>query len=248
VGSVTDTPRLYTDLAHLWPLVSDPASYEIEAGLWREMLEKKLGSGRHSILDLGVGGGHHLSHLTESFDATGVDLSEQMLEVSRQLNPDVDHHLGDMRDVRLDKLFSAVLIHDAINYLLTEDDIQRTFETAVAHLEPGGVLAIAPDRLKETFSPPVVSHATTSTPALEVTFVEYAHDPEPNDTTMESVFHYYIKERGKLRVETDQHTMGLFSLETWTTHMGEAGFQVETLPHEIYEDGRESCLIVGQLA
>lgn len=50
-----------------------------------------------------------------------MDLSSRMLEHSRRLNPDGRHHLGDMRTIRLDSVFDAVLIHDAISYMLTEE-------------------------------------------------------------------------------------------------------------------------------
>ena len=115
--------RMYTDLAHLWPLISPPEDYAEEAGYWRDVLREKLGPGRHEILELGVGGGHNLSHLTGDFQATAVDLSEKMLEHSRRLNPEVEHHVGDMRTFRLDRKFDAVLVHDAICYMLNEDDL-----------------------------------------------------------------------------------------------------------------------------
>ena len=64
--------RMYGDLAYLWPLISPPEEYAVEAQDWRDALRSKLGPGRHEILELGVGGGHHLSHFTEDFQATGL--------------------------------------------------------------------------------------------------------------------------------------------------------------------------------
>ena len=143
--------RLYDDLAHLWPLISPPEEYAEEACYWREVLRAKLGPGRHQVLELGVGGGHNLSHLTSDFQATAVDLSEKMLSLSRGLNPGVEHHLGDMRTVRLGRVFQAVLIHDAIQYMLTEADLRAAFATARAHLAPGGVIIAAPRLRLETY-------------------------------------------------------------------------------------------------
>ena len=110
--------RLYKDLAHLWPLLDPPEEYTEEASFWRQAIREKLGPGRHEVLELGVGGGHLLSHLTGDVQATAVDISPQMLAHSKALNPGVEHHLGDMRSVRLGRKFQAVLIHDAISYLL----------------------------------------------------------------------------------------------------------------------------------
>ncbi|MDH4033796.1 MAG: hypothetical protein OEV80_08355, partial [candidate division Zixibacteria bacterium] len=56
-------PRMYTELAHLWTLVSAPSDYADEARHWRNVLYTKLGAGHHELLELGVGGGNNLSHI-----------------------------------------------------------------------------------------------------------------------------------------------------------------------------------------
>ena len=106
-------PRLYHELSYLWPIISPPSEYAGEAASWRRILKDELGQDRHNILELGAGGGHNLSHLTQDFQATAVDISAPMLSLSQKLNPTVRHHLGDMRTVRLAQTFDAVLIHDA---------------------------------------------------------------------------------------------------------------------------------------
>jgi len=124
---------LYDKLAYLWPVISPPEDYADEAAYWREALRRRLGPGRHCLLELGVGGGHNLSHLAGEFDAVAVDISPKMLELSRRLNPAVEHHLGDMRTFRLPgRAFDAVLIHDAVSYMLTEDDLRAAFAPARA--------------------------------------------------------------------------------------------------------------------
>ena len=156
------TLRLYSDLAHLWPIISPPEEYMVEAQEWLDVIRGSLDAAptdRQSLptlLELGCGGGHLLSHLTAHFITEAVDLSPQMLEISRQLNPQTLHHLGDMRDVRLGHAFDVVAIHDAINYMTTEDDLQAAIATAETHLNPGGVLLLAPDCVQETFEGPRV--------------------------------------------------------------------------------------------
>ncbi|MBI3661132.1 class I SAM-dependent methyltransferase, partial [Candidatus Acetothermia bacterium] len=182
--------RMYEEFAYLWPLISAPEGYAHEASFWRNALRAKLGPGRHHILELGVGGGNNLSHLTNDFQATAVDLSEKMLAHSQKLNPRVEHFVGDMRTIRLGRKFKAVLIHDAITYMLTEDDLRATFATVAAHLESGGIFITAPDDFKEAFRSPRVSHKTRSKEGIELTKVEYSHDPDPNDTTTETIYIY----------------------------------------------------------
>jgi hypothetical protein len=240
--------RLYGDLAHLWPLVSPPGDYAAEAPKWSRILRSKLGPGRHAILELGVGGGHLLSHLTAEFQATAVDLSAGMLRHSARLNPSVDHHLGDMRTIRLGRTFQAVIIHDAIDYMLTEDDLRAAFATAAAHLEAGGLLIVTPDHFRETFRDCRVSSATNSDGRRDVTFIEFDHDPDPSDTTIESIMVYIVREGGRTSFELDRHILGLFPLRTWLALMEGAGFLVEQHRLELASGPGQLIMLVGARA
>ena len=182
---------LYDELAYLWPVISPPEDYADEAVYWRDALRRYLGDGRHSLLELGVGGGHNLSHLTAEFDAVAVDISPNMLELSRRLNPGVEHHLGDMRTFRLPgRVFDAVLIHDAICYMLTEDDLRAVFVTARAHLRPGGLLLVGPDLVRDTFRPGMKLSWSTEKDGVQIATEETVYDSNPDDTVVESHFRY----------------------------------------------------------
>ena len=211
------------------------------------MVREEFGAGRHTLLELGVGGGHNLSHLTADFECTAVDLSPNMLALSQALNPGVAHHVGDMRDIRLDRTFDAVLVHDAVSYLLTEQDLQETFATAAAHLRPGGVLMVAPDWVQETFPDGWVYTWDRQQEGIEVNIQEVMEDPDPSDTQVESTYTYTIKKDGQTTVEVDTHVTGLFPLTTWTDLMGQAGFSVEVRPLPPNEGGYGSWLIIGLL-
>ena len=239
--------RLYYDLAHLWPIFSPPEEYAHEAALWRQALREKLGHGQHSILDLGVGGGHLLSHLTSEFEATAVDISERMLANSISLNDNVEHILGDMRTIRLDKKFSAVLLHDSVSYLVSEDELKKTFETAAAHLETGGLLITVPDWFRETFGGTFVEHRIIENEDGEFAFIEYVSDPDPSDSIVETIFFYILRNVDGIKVEEDRHITGIFSLETWERLMSESGFDVEVRPYPVYADDGEGYLLLGQL-
>ena len=239
--------RLYGDLAYLWPIVSPPEEYAVEAKYLRQILEDKLRPGQHSILELGVGGGHILSHLSSQYRATAVDISPTMLALSQKLNPTVEHHLGDIRSVRLSRIFRAVLIHDAIIYMLTEQDLRASFATARAHLGSGGVLIVAPDWFTETFGGTTVLHWIRQSGDMEVTFIEYLHDPNPNDTMLESMFFFIINQQGQTIIEQDRHVTGLFPMDTWFRLLSEAGFVTERVTFQTYDGGYGGNLLVGVL-
>ena len=240
-------PRLYRDLAYLWPLMSPPADYAEEAAHWLRELHRRLPHGRRSVLELGCGGGHFLSHVAAEYDANGVDLSPAMLDISRNLNPAVIHQLGDMRTVRLGKTFDAVLIHDAIDYMLTEADLLAAFATAKDHLRPGGLLIVAPDHYADTFAPPTLRHETNADGDAELTWVEFSTDADPNDTVIETAYVFFLKRGGALRVEVDRHTTGLFPIATWERLLRQSGFDVDRVDYPVAEDDSEMFLWVATL-
>jgi ubiquinone/menaquinone biosynthesis C-methylase UbiE len=239
--------RIYEDLAFLVPLISPPEEYGEEASHWRTVLREKLGEDRQEILELGVGGGYNLSHLTGDYQATAVDLSETMLTECRRLNPDITLHRGDMRNVRLKRKFAAVLIHDAISYMLSEADLSAAFQTAAVHLNPKGILITSPDRFLETFETPAIEHATHSAGDLQVTYLEYTHDLDPGDHVVESIMIYFIQSKGSLRIELDRHTTGVFPKETWIRLMNDAGFSTETRSFRLSTMDHPYDLLVGTL-
>jgi len=181
---------------------------------------------------LGCGGGHNDYTLKRHFKVTGVDVSESMLALARGLNPEVEYLVGDMRDLRLERTFDAVMIADSIDYMLTVEDLRAAFATAHAHLNPGGVFVTYAEETSESFRQNRSRCSTHARGNVEITFVENLYDPDPADTTYESTFVYLIRRRGRLEIETDRHLGGVFPLETWPRLLKEVGFRVEQLSLE----------------
>ena len=238
-------PRLYNELAFLWPIISPPSEYIDEAAVFRDIVHEILGPGHHSLLELGVGGGHNLSHLTPDFDCVAVDLSPEMTALSEQLNPGIEHHVGDMRDIRLNRKFDSVLVHDAASYLLSEQDLKNTFATAVIHLRPGGVLMVAPDWVQETFPDGWVFNWDQEKDGTAISIEEVMEDSDTSDTQVESTYTYTITKNGETTVEVDTHVTGLFPINTWTSLIEDAGFIVEMRGLPPNEGGYGSWLFVG---
>lgn len=247
-------PRLYNDLAWIWPLVSPPEDYAPEAAAIHAAIEHHLGPAdasapKRALLELGTGGGHTLSHLKHRYDCTAVDLSEAMLALARRLNPRVEHHCGDMRTWRIDRRFDVVLAHDAIDYMTTPTDVAAVLANAHRHLRPGGVVVFAPTHVTETFEDHEVAHDHHAAPdGTAVTYAVYAHDPDPRDTCIETVMVYFIRGRdGSLRVEQDRDRCGLYSISQWTAMLMDAGFEphVQPLGDDIV-GGHDTPLFIGR--
>jgi len=153
-----------------------------------------------------------------------------MLNLARELNPEGTFLPGDMRDCSLGREFDAILVDDAISYMISRAELAAVFQTAYRHLRVGGVMVVSPDDTTETFQQnrTRVSYAEAAAkPAhLDVVFIENDYDPDPADETYEGTIIYLIREAGRLRIETDHHLLGLFPLDAWREALREAGFEV----------------------
>ncbi len=234
-------PRLYGELASWFPVLSPPAEYAEESRFYRRALVDACEREPMSILELGSGGGHNASHLKQHFEMTLVDLSPEMLELSRALNPECAHIQGDMRTVRLERAFDAVFIHDAIVYMKSIDDLRKALETAFVHCKPGGAALFAPDHTRENFRPKTdCGGSDGSEKALR--YLEWTWDPDPTDTTYTVDYAYLLREGdGSVRVERDRHIEGLFSRADWLALIDDVGFRPAYLPLEHSELEPDEC-------
>ena len=223
------TPRLYDDLAHLWPLVSPAADCAAEAERVRDLLYQygaEADSGRwRSLLELGVGAGHMLGHLADEFEAVGVDASAAMLAHSRAANPAVTHHLDDFREIRLGRSFDAVVAVDALDYMVTEADLRAAVATAAVHLDPGGLFVAATNYTCETFEEHEIAQDFHADEQTALTSVSYVHR-HPSGQGVELVVLLLVQRDGVLRVEEDRQHCGLFPLATWRSVLADEGFDV----------------------
>jgi len=223
---------IYGDLAHWFPLLTQPEEYAEEAAFSLDLLREHVVGPLETLLELGAGGGNLVSHLPESIDLTLTDLSPAMLEVSRALIPRAEHLVGDMRTLRLGRTFDAVLIHDAICYMTTETDLRAAFATAFEHARPGGAGLFQPDYVRETFAP-VTDHGgedgppqDNGRPGRALRYLEWVTDPDPADSTYRVDYAITTRgEDGSVEVRHDAHIEGLFGRERWLELLAEVGFE-----------------------
>jgi SAM-dependent methyltransferase len=229
--------RLYTDLTPWYRLVDPPADHADEAAVFQAAFERAAVQRPETLLELGAGAGHNALHLKRRFRCTLTDVAESMLALSRELNPECEHLLGDMRSLRLDRMFDAILVHDAIVYMTTEEDLAAAARTAFLHTAPGGAAIFAPDALREAF------RETTETiegddGARALRCLHWTWDPDPADSTCVVDFAFLLREGSTVRAVHDRHVEGLFSRRDWRRILGGAGYQVEIIGRPI-DDGRE---------
>lgn len=134
--------------ARYYDLLYRDKDYAGEAQFVRRLLLQHAPALR-SVLELGCGTGHHAALLAaEGLEVHGVDRSDEMLaqaaerrlRLTPELAQQVSFSTGDVRTLRLGRQFDAVVsLFHVMSYQTSNADLGAAFETARAHLRPGGL-------------------------------------------------------------------------------------------------------------
>jgi SAM-dependent methyltransferase len=246
MAGMGDGYRIYSDLAQWWPVISPPEEYGAEASLLAEVFETAAIPVRE-VLDLGSGGGGIAVHLKDRMALTLVDLSEPMLAVSRQLNPECAHVRGDMRTVRLDRQFDGVLVHDAVDYMTSPDELRQVIETAFAHCRPEGVAVFVPDHTAETFRPSDGRGGGSDCSGRQASFREHDWDPDPADDWIQADYEFVLRDPdGTVHMVRETHHLGAFGKNTWLSLLAEAGFDLDQSDGPVSDSRIRGSLFIGR--
>ena len=233
---------LSSELVSWYRLVDPPADHAEEAEIFHDAFQRAIEPAPETLLELGAGAGHNALHLKRWFRCTLADLSPEMSGLSQQLNPECEHLIGDMRSMRLGRTFDAVLVHDAISYMRTRDDLHDALQTVFVHTRPGGAAIIAPDHYRETFEEQTLTeHASEGERTLHNLMWHW--DPDPSDDECTTEFAMLMRDGKEVRAFHEAHVGGLFSRTTWEELLADVGFQVEPLPRPIGDDQYDSIFL-----
>jgi SAM-dependent methyltransferase len=209
---------IFSNYARYYDLMYQDKDYVGEAQFIQRLIQT-YAPATTTILELGCGTGNHAMLLAkEGYQVHGVDLSQEMLGYANErcdrLSPALATRLqfsqGDLRQVRLDRKFDVVLsLFHVISYQTNNEDLLAAFETAKAHLVPGGILIFdvwyGPAVLSE---PPTVRIKRLEDRSIQVTRIA---EPvmEPNKNLVDVNYHIFIKDliSSKIDEVREVHTM-----------------------------------------
>ena len=123
---------IYQGLATIYDNLMESVDYREWAQYIKNFTEK-YGQETGNVLDLACGTGNTSIALAEQgWRVTGVDISQPMLQQARkkaaQAKKDIIFLQQDMRDLVLTREYDLVTcFQDGLNYLLTKEDLARTF-------------------------------------------------------------------------------------------------------------------------
>lgn len=114
-------------------------NYDEEYDFYNKLIQENNSS---SVLEIGSGTGNLAKRFEQNnHNYQGLDYSDDMIKIARERNKNCSFKQGDMRDFKLDNPVDSILITGrSTSYLISNDDINKTFESIYKNLTENGVL------------------------------------------------------------------------------------------------------------
>lgn len=218
---------LYDDAADWYDRVWGASrDYRTDATVLERIIAQRV---RHAttLLDVGCATGGHLAHLQDRFDCTGIDLSPRLLNIaSAKLRPEVSLKQADMTALDLGRRFDVVIcLWGTIAYTRTFSVLEQMARRLVAHVQPGGLLAVEPWVTREAFVDPGMATVIVDDGQVPVISVTGATSRHEDVAHLRRV--YVAASPDNVQVIEEHHELGLFTLGQYTDAFETAGMTVQ---------------------
>jgi hypothetical protein len=160
--------------------------------------------------------------------------------MSRNINGECEHVVGDMRSLRLRRKFDFVFVHDAVGYMTSEEDLKRAITTAFVHLKPGGVALFQPDDVRETYKAGRSHGGHATADGRQFRYSEICHPLDDNRDLVDIDYEVELtEENGRTRTLVDRHHIGVFARDTWLRLLRGSGFR----PRVVIDVWKRTCFL-----
>jgi ubiquinone/menaquinone biosynthesis C-methylase UbiE len=186
-------------------------NYKEEVGKLIDWI-KRFRPDAKSILDVACGTGEHDRFLSAEYPVDGIDLNPEFIEIARSKNPRGEYRVADMINFDLGKRYDVLLcLFSAIGYVQTLENLQETIGCFNRHLEEGGIIIVEPWFTPDTWKSGLLHMTSVDEDQLKVCRMNIS---ETRDGRLSCfTFHYLLGTPNGVEHFTENHSLGLFSIE-----------------------------------
>lgn len=215
---------MYTRSMAFYDALYRDKDYAREAEIVKATILAHRRSDGRRLLDVACGTGRHLEYLQRDFEAMGLDINGEMLDIARKRCPDLDFVQGDMAAFDLGRQFDAVTcLFSAIGAMQTVEGLNAAVRVMARHIAPGGVLVIEPWLLPEDYRVGHLFLQCVDTPEGKIV---RGSTSKLNGRIAHIETRYMIVTPEGVETFAEDLDLGLFSAEEYRAAMALAGLEV----------------------
>lgn len=140
---MTEEELTYQELATHYDRLYHGKPYAAESARVIELLRDRGAGDGARLLDVGTGTGQHVQHLSGTFEVTGVDVHEPVLDIARGRVPEARFVEGDITTLDLGERFDALTcLFGVIGYVETWANLDTALARVASHLAPGAPFVV----------------------------------------------------------------------------------------------------------
>ena len=219
---------MYGDFAEIYDLIYTFLDYKKSAKKVKKLITKHKKVKGNKLLDVACGTGKHLGFLKSEFECTGIDISNEMLDVARKKYDGIRFLQADMVNFDLNEKFDAIIcLFSSIGYVKTYENLKKTIINFSNHLKLGGVVIIEPWLTKSVAIDGFASMNTYNSDEIKIARQSVSKiDGDISRFEM----HYLVAKKGdKVSYFKDIHELGLFDVAKTLEIMKDAGLDTKYL-------------------
>lgn len=220
----------YNRFAYLYDELMKETPYERWVEHVLTQTEKNLVQA-NNILDVACGTGELSVYLAEAgLHVTGVDLSEDMLAVAHakamERNLAIEFFQQNMTEMEGFNPFDVITIFcDSLNYLQTEEEVEKTFKCVYNQLQPDGLFMFDVHSLYKMNQ--IFKNATFALNEERISYIWQCYPGEwPNSVEHDLNFFVLDEQTGLYERFDELHLQRTYSIEQYTKWLENAGFEL----------------------
>lgn len=217
-------------------------SYQAEVNKVVSLVEQYKKSKGNTLLDIACGTGAQAAYLQSHFMITGIDISNEMLEVAENKIENAIFINADMCDFNLNNQYDVIVnLYGSIGQAESLEHMQMSMNCVFKHLKQGGVFILTPWSTKESFNEALVCRTKT----FDLSgFCRMETVKRDSNEKIRIDYHHLISDN--LDVTYYKHTnfITLFSESEYETSIQNAGMKILTrLQSDEFRMGAFVCTV-----
>lgn len=199
---------MFTKSAAFYDALYHFKDYELACSALDQLIQE-MNPGAKTLLDVGCGTGKHLKYLQNDYQADGLDLNPELLSIAQKRCPEVTFHEADMTCFNLNKSYDVIVsLFSSIAYVRTFENLKKTLQSMVQHLNHGGLIVIEPWIYPENYWLGRLTANYVDQPDLKISWMYVS---EKLDSSSLFNIYYMVGTKQGISTFNEEHVMGLWT-------------------------------------